>query len=167
MRATRGARGEIWVNSGAAEPRIAKLINSFEREIISEIRTNSIMSVVLLSLSLSPLFLSRAHTGAFIITISYLRSSEFSTIPPPFLLSLPLVSRRLIPSFDSPVFNFDEKTFRFLLSNFSRQNYTRSAKVFLTAFPFARSRDSFYSASPLSSCFYSSPRRRRGIATNA
>lgn len=29
------------------------------------------------------------------------------------------------------------------------------------------SRPSFYSASPLPSCFYSSPRRRRGIATNA
>lgn len=101
-----------------------------------------------LSLSLSPLFLSRAHTGAFIITISYLRSSEFSTIPPPFLLSLPLASRRFIPSFDSPVFNFDEKTFRFLLSNFSRQNYTRSAKLFLTAFPFARSRDSLLSFAP-------------------
>lgn len=66
-----------------------------------------------------------------------------TAVPPPpstAVLSLPshVSSRRRIhpppPSCDSLAFNFDEKSFRYLLSNFFWQNCTRPAKVFLRYF---------------------------------
>lgn len=105
------------------------------------------MSVILFSLSLFPLSfsLSCAH-GRFyrnnqlpLALRTFNNSTAVSPPPSTAVLSLPsyVSSRRRIhppPSCDSLAFNFDEKSFRFLLSNFFWQNCTRLAKVFLRYF---------------------------------
>lgn len=131
------------------------------------------------------LSLSLARTSASIVIISYLWHSELSTILPPFFLPLlpPFLLPLLLPFFlsllmshpvdgltpppscDSLAFNFDEKSFRFLLSNFFWQNCTRPAKVFLRYFG---SRDRVTASRSLasippplpSSCFFSLARNR-------